>query len=126
MIPTLAQGQTALLGAGCASVTFAAMLAAWSLLAAPDRAARLEGASLPWIRAGFLLLGLALAAGILASWQAAGELWPPARTLTVWLIWFTVLHVHRVKGFKGRTAAIAGLAGWALSLLACFGLGRLG
>ena len=118
----LAQG--ALLGGG-ACVTAAAVLAAWSLRAAPDRAACLERASLHGIRAGFLLLGLALATGALARWRTAGDPWPPAGPLAVWLIWFTVLHVHRVKAFKGRTAAIAGLAGWALSLLAFLGLDRL-
>jgi len=121
----------ALLGAaGFAGFTLGAWLGAWSLWAAPDRAARLERAALQAIRAGFLLLGLALAAGAAASWRAAGRLWPgdprSAWMLVVWLVWFTVLHVHRVKAFKGRTAALAGLAGWVFSLLAFLALGRLG
>jgi len=126
MSPTLGQCQALLLGAGAACASFAALQHARSLLAAPA-AAWLEGSALQLIRAGFLLFGLALAAGALGSWRARGELWPgdprSAWALIAWLVWFIVLHINRIKAFKGRATAIAGLAGWALCLLAWLGLG---
>jgi ABC-type uncharacterized transport system permease subunit len=76
----------------------------------------LEERALQWTRAGFLLLGAAWVAGALAP---GGELWPrnsqPQWGLLSWLIFFAVLHVHRVQAFKGRTAVVAGLAGWTLA-----------
>ena len=98
--------------AGFACVTLAALLNALELLGRPR-----QEQALRWTRAGFLLLGGALAAGALgpgASWPPpARELWVPL----VWLIYFAVLHVHRVKAFKGRPAAAAGLAGWVLAAI---------
>jgi hypothetical protein len=99
-----------LLAAGFACVTLAAILNARELLGRPC-----QERALAWTRAGFLLLAGALVAGALEP----GARWPPPpRQLwgpLVWLIYFAVLHVHRVKGFKGRPAAAAGLAGWLLA-----------
>jgi hypothetical protein len=108
--------ESALQAAGFACVTVASALGAASLLRRP-LAGRLESPALQWTRAGFLLLGAAL---------AAGGRWPllPRQQwgLLCWLIYFAVLHVHRVPAFKGRTAAAAGLAGWLLAAGAYVGL----
>jgi hypothetical protein len=108
--------ESALGAAGFACVTVASALGAASLLRR-SLAPRLEPPALQWTRAGFLLLGAAL---------AAGGRWPPLPRqqwgLLCWLIFFAVLHVHRVKGFQGRKAVVAGLAGWALAAVAWIGL----
>lgn len=105
---------SALQAAGFASVTVASALGA-ATLARRSLAGRLEPWALHWTRAGFLLLGGAL---------AAGGRWPllPLQQwgLLSWLIFFAVLHVHRVPAFKGRPALAAGLAGWALAAAAWF------
>ena len=107
---------SALQAAGFACVTVASALGAATLLRR-SLAGRLEPRALQWTRAGFLLLGGAL---------AAGGRWPllPRQQwgLLCWLIFFAVLHVHRVPAFKGRTAVLAGLAGWALSAGAWLGV----
>lgn len=107
----------ALRAAGFACLTVAAALEAGELLGR-----RPEARGLPWTRAGFLLLGAALAGAW--AWGPRGEYWPrdPRQRwgLLAWLICFTVLHAHRVKAFKGRPAAFAGLAGWALAAGAWF------
>jgi ABC-type transport system involved in cytochrome c biogenesis permease subunit len=109
--------------AGFACVTVASALGVRTLLDGP-RDASLEPRILAWTRAGFLLLGGALAAGALWTRQLWGGLWPrrPQELwgLWVWLLFFVVLHVHRVKAFKGRTAVMAGLAAWALAVPAWF------
>jgi ABC-type uncharacterized transport system permease subunit len=108
--------------AGLACVTLAALMAAGALLGS----GRMAALALRWTRAGFLLLGAALATGACQNWRTQGSLWPgDARgtwTLLAWLIFFMVLHVHRVKAFQGRPAAWAGLAGWALAAAAWFGM----
>jgi len=90
--------------AGFACVTVAALLELQALLG--RRPLGLEGPPLHWTRAGFLLLGLALAAGGAGSWRLRGGFWPlqPGQRwgLLSWLVVFAVLHVHRVKAFKGR------------------------
>jgi ABC-type transport system involved in cytochrome c biogenesis permease subunit len=109
--------------AGFAGVTVAAGLGLRSLLGRPG--AGLEDRALRWTRAGFLLLGGALAAGALRSQSLGGGLWPEGREawgLVAWLTFFAVLHVHRVKAFRGRTAAAAGLGGWILAALAWLAL----
>jgi hypothetical protein len=107
--------QPALQAAGFACVTVAAVLGALAL----RRPAREQPQVLRWTRAGFLLLSGALVAGGMASWpRQPGQQWG----LLCWLIFFVVLHVHRVPGFKGRTAVLAGLAGWALAAGAYLGL----
>lgn len=107
--------QPALQAAGFACVTVAA---AWSALAL-RRPAEGQQQVLRWTRAGFLLLSGALVAGGLGSWPSGpGPQWG----LLSWLIFFVVLHVHRVPAFKGRTAILAGLAGWALAAGAYLGL----
>ena len=108
--------------AGFACVTVAALLELQALLG--RRPLGLEGPPLHWTRAGFLLLGAALAAGGAWSWRLRGEFWPlqPGQRwgLLSWLVVFAVLHVHRVKAFKGRTEVLAGVAGWALAAGAWF------
>jgi hypothetical protein len=132
MTPAFARAWILLLAGGCVLGTAAALLAARQLLAdrSPDAAARLERNALHCARACYLLLGLALAAGAVGTWLGAGDPWPwdarNAWLLAYWAVWFTVLHVHRVKAFKGRTAAAATLVGWALGLMAFLGLGGLG
>lgn len=106
--------QPALQAAGFACVTVAAALGALALL----RPAQDPQRVLPWTRAGFLLLSGALVAGGLGWPPRPGQLWG----LLCWLIFFVVLHVHRVPDFKGRTAIVAGLAGWALAAGAYLGL----
>ena len=109
--------QAALRAAGFACVTTGALLAAKALWGRPSPR-NLEGWSLHCTRAGFLLLG-----GALVPWLWRPEpdrgLWPldfqRQWGLLCWLIVFAVLHVHRVKGFKGRPALTAGIAGWALA-----------
>lgn len=112
----------ALQAAGFACVTVAALLELQALMG--RRPAGLDGPPLHWTRAGFLLLGLALAAGGAWSWRLRGAFWPllPSQRwgLLIWLVCFVVLHVHRVKAFKGRRAAAAGVAGWALAAGAWF------
>jgi ABC-type transport system involved in cytochrome c biogenesis permease subunit len=111
----------ALQAAGFACVTVAALLELKALL---NRQATLDGAPLHWTRAGFLLLGAALVAGGMQGWRREGEHWPlrPGHLwgLLAWLVVFAVLHVHRVKAFKGRPEVFAGLAGWALAAGAWF------
>ncbi len=111
-----AELQAALQLAGFAGLTLAAALELMALL---GRSATAEARALSWTRAGFLLLSGALVAGGLWSWRLWGEFWPlqPRQQwgLLSWLIGFAVLHVHRVKAFKGRPAMVAGLAGWALA-----------
>jgi ABC-type uncharacterized transport system permease subunit len=114
------QLQAALQSAGFACVTLAAAFGVQALL--PGRPGGMEERALQWNRAGFLLLGGALVTGTLRTgtlWpQHAGQQWG----LLSWLIFFAVLHVHRVPAFKGRTAVVAGLAGWVLTVGAWFGL----
>jgi ABC-type transport system involved in cytochrome c biogenesis permease subunit len=108
--------QTGFQAAGFACLTVAAIL---ELLALLGRGATAEARALQWTRAGFLLLTGALVAGGLWNWRLWGECWPlrPAQRwgLLSWLIGFAVLHVNRVKAFKGRPVMIAGVAGWALA-----------
>jgi len=108
--------QTLLQLAGFACATIAAGFALGRVRGA---SAVLERRALDWTRAGFLLLGGAVAVGALGAGKA---LWPDRPRqwwgLAAWLIFFVVLHVHRVKDFKGRTAAAAGLGGWVLAALA--------
>jgi ABC-type uncharacterized transport system permease subunit len=104
--------QDALQLAGFACVTVAAALCARALLVRSF----LDPRILRWTRAGFLLLSGALVAG--AWFQDPRQQWG----LLSWLVFFAVLHVHRVKEFKGRTAVVAGLAGWALAAGAWIGL----
>ena len=116
--------QAALQVSGFACVTAAALLGARSLWGRPS-SGNLEAWVLHWTRAGFLLLGGAMAAGF----------WPPDPGtglrpldfqgrwgLLCWLIFFAVLHTHRVKAFKGRPALAAGVAGWLLAAGAWIGL----
>jgi ABC-type uncharacterized transport system permease subunit len=112
--------QGALQLAGFVAVTVASALGARALLGRTP----LEQRILQWTRAGFLLLGLALLAGAWRTPDFATWLLDPRQQwgLLSWLIFFAVLHVHRVKGFKGRTAIIAGMAGWALAAVAWMGL----
>jgi hypothetical protein len=104
--------QTALQAAGFACVTVAAVLAARALLARGPAEPVLH-----WTRAGFLLLAGALVTGAWRTLELAG---PQRWGLLTWLIFFAVLHVHRVPAFKGRPALAAGLAGWALAAAAWF------
>jgi hypothetical protein len=100
--------------AGLAAFTGAAGRAAAILINRdPDRAARLETGFLRWARIAFLALGAAVAASLGAG-AAAGAGWP----LFAWALCFTVLHCHRVKAYKGRRTAAAGILGWALAALA--------
>jgi ABC-type uncharacterized transport system permease subunit len=108
MSASLVQGALQLAGFAC--VTVAAALCARALLARSF----LDPRILRWTRAGFLLLSGALVA---CPWDPRQQ-WG----LLSWLVFFAVLHVHRVKDFKGRTAVVAGLAGWALAAGAWIGL----
>jgi hypothetical protein len=108
---------SALQAAGFACVTVAAVLELIALLGRGP--AGLDGPPLHWTRAGFLLMGLALVAAGVENGRLGGGLWPlqPRQQwgLLCWLAVFAVLHVHRVKAFKGRPALLAGVAGWALA-----------
>jgi cytochrome c biogenesis factor len=115
------QLQAAALAGGFGLLTVAALLAALALrhpASAPGWPPRI----LRWTRPGFLLLSLALAAGVQAAWESSGEVWSRSPRelwgLFAWLVCFAVLHVHRVKAFQGRPAILAGLAGWGLTLAA--------
>ncbi len=105
---------------GLACVSVAALLELKALLG--RQPAGLDGPPLHLTRAGFLLLGGALVAGSVWIWDSLGECWPlqPSQLwdLLCWLVFFAVLHVHRVKAFKGRPEAVAGVAGWALAAAA--------
>ena len=115
---------TALQAAGFACVTAAALLGAKALWGRPS-ANDLAGWALHATRAGFLLLGGALVAGFWRPDPATG-FWPldfqREWGLLCWLIFFAVLHVHRVKAYKGRPALAAGIAGWVLAAGAWIGL----
>lgn len=116
--------------AGFACLTLAAGLGLRTLLAAPAAGRNRQTPILAWNRAGFLCLSAALAAGAAWTWQAWGELLPrtgPSRWgLVAWLVCFTVLHVNRVKGFQGRPAILASLAGWVVTVGAWFALNPWG
>jgi hypothetical protein len=113
---------TGLQAAGFLCLTAASALGTRALLRGPGSpgAAGLEAGNLRWTRAGFLGLSGALVAGALGNWRIRGELGPGSPVdqwvLAAWLIFFVVLHAHRVKGFRPGTAILAGLAGWALAL----------
>ena len=113
--------QAAALVAGGAALTAAALVAALALLRPDAPAGAREARILRWTRPGFLLLGVALVAGVQAAWQR-GDPWPfgprDRWCLIAWLICFAALHVHRVKAFQGRPAILAGLAAWGLTLAA--------
>jgi hypothetical protein len=125
--PEFATTRAALAVAGALLGLGAARLAVLQLRAAPAAAPRHERNALHCARICFLLLSLALAAGAVGGWLAAGDPWPRdaqgAWILGSWLVWFIVLHVHRVKPYKGRIAAFATVAAWTLSLLAAWALG---
>jgi hypothetical protein len=119
--------QTVLGGLGAAAVTVACLLGVLGLR--PPTPGRDPGAaSLQWTRAGFLLLGSAVAAGAAATWQAQGTFWSGAPRghglLAGWLIYAAVLHTHHLKGCKGRKAMLAGVAGWVCFGAALAALGR--
>ena len=113
---------TGLQAAGFLCLTAASALGTRALLHVPGSpgAAGLEAGNLRWTRTGFLGLSGALVTGALGNWRMWGELGPSSPrdrwVLIAWLIFFVVLHVHRVKGFRPRSAILAGLAGWALAL----------
>jgi hypothetical protein len=102
---------------GWVCVSAAALLELKALLG--RQPAGLDGPPLHLTRAGFLLLSGALAAGTPGIWDARGGPWAlrPGQLgdLLSCLVFFAVLHVHRVKAFRGRPEAIAGVAGWALA-----------
>jgi len=110
--------QAALQAAGFGCVTAAALLAAKALWGRPSPR-NLEAWSMHCTRAGFLLLGGALAAGFWRTPDLERGLRPTGFQqqwgLLCWLIFFAVLHGHRVKAFKGRPALAAGIAGWAVA-----------
>ena len=113
--------RAALQAFGFACVSVAALLELRALLG--RRPPGLDGPPLHWTRAGFLLFSGALVVESVWTWDAPGGSWPlePSRLwnllwcLLCWLVFFAVLHVHRVKAFKGRPENLAGLAGWALT-----------
>lgn len=114
------------LGAGLRLAGLAAMTAAAGHGAAilrnrdPGAGARLEAGFLRWARIAFLALGGAVAASAWAgldtgAWPGRpGEVWG----LFAWAACFAVLHTHRVKAYKGRWTAAAGVLVWALAALA--------
>jgi cytochrome c biogenesis factor len=81
---------------------------------------RLAG-TLPWLRAGFLLLTLAWVGQSLWLTMAWGEswAWDSARNLglLVWLAYAGVLHMHHVPNLRGRRAVQASLVAWGLLAL---------
>lgn len=114
---------TVLQAAGFGCVSAAALLDAKALWGRPSPN-NLEAWALHGTRAGFLLLGGALVAGFWRPEETG--LWPldfqRQWGLLCWLIFFAVLHVHRVKAFKGRPALAAGIAGWLLAAGAWIGM----
>ena len=124
--PACELARSLLLGAAAALATTTAILALLRLRTPAESAQRLERATLHCARICFLLLALALAAGAVGGWMAGGDPWPRdargAWALAAWLTWYTVLHVNRVKDYKGRTAAAATVAAWILGLMAALGL----
>ena len=114
------------LGAGLRLAGLAAFTAAAGYGAAilrsrdPGAGARLETGFLRWARITFLALGGAVAASV---WTGVDTGAWPGRTgdlggLFAWAACFAVLHTHRVKAYKGRRTAAAGVLGWALAALA--------
>lgn len=87
-----------------------------------DRRADLEGRTIQALRAGFLMLALALI--LHSSWTtyAWGEFWAwdPAKNLglVVWLAYGGVLHIHHVPALKGRPVVLASLGVWIFLALA--------
>jgi hypothetical protein len=120
--------QTILGWLGTATVTVAFLLGLRALWRPSVPGRDLGAASLRWTRAGFLLLGSAVLAGAAAVHLAPGTLGagaaPGRGLLAGWLIYAAVLHTHHLKGFKGRKALLAGVAGWACFLTVLIGLGR--
>jgi hypothetical protein len=120
--------QTTLGWLGTAAVTVAFLLGLRALWRPPAPGGNLGAASLHWTRAGFLLLGLAVGAGAAASHLAVGAQGagaaPGRGLLAGWLIYGAVLHTQHLKGFKGRKALLAGVAGWACFLTVLIGLGH--
>ena len=119
-------GALAALGAGLRLAGFAAFTGAAGFALAilgirgPGAGGRLEAGFLRWARVAFLALGGALAASV---WTGLGGGGWPARPgeawgLFAWLVCFAVLHIHRVKAYKGARTAAAGVLGWALAALA--------
>lgn len=106
--------------AGLAAFTGAAGYGAAILRARkPGAGPRLEAGFLRWARIAFLALGGAVAASVWTGLDAGawpgrpGDLWG----LFAWAACFAVLHTHRVKAYKGRRTAAAGVLGWALAAL---------
>ena len=66
-----------------------------------------------------LLAMAALALLLRAAWIGTG---PPRGALAAFLVLALALHIHHLKGWKGRNAQLAGLAAWGLGLAAYLGL----
>lgn len=123
-LPQLLENPWRLAAAIFRAASFASLTAAsaLSLAALWARSDPREAPTLPWTRAGFLLLGAALVAASLGSHWALGTgwTWAPGEGLGL-LAWFLVaggLHLQRIKSVGGRTLLTAGLLAWGALLAA--------
>ncbi len=117
------EGPFRFLVAGLQAAAYAALTGAFglglhALGGAPGIRPKREQRTLQGIRAGFLLLSLALIAH--SAWTALvwGEAWAfdTAKNLGLfaWLVYAGVLHLHHVPGLRGRRVILASLLGWGL------------
>ncbi len=103
------------------ALTVASLIGCLSLRGGASAPA-LQGTSLRWMRAGFLLLTAGQIAHSTWTTFAWGEFWSwdPAKNLglMVWLAYAGVLHMHHLPNLKGKKTILASLGAWGLLVLA--------